>query len=103
MFGFQEVQQDILETFVDRAQLRPLTQPTLLPNGKRIPGLKLDHPRQLAVMHALLRFSHTPPATPLLPPSSIPKPPRLWAAPPRPHRAAESHSGGTEGNDPHTY
>jgi len=52
------VQQDILETFVDRAQLRQLTQPTLLPNGKRIPGLKLDHPRQLALMHALLPFSH---------------------------------------------
>ena len=55
---YQEVQQDILETFVDRAQLRQLTQPTLLPNGKRIPGLKLDHPRQRALMHALLRFSH---------------------------------------------
>src|SRR6516164_489938 len=55
---YQEVQQDILETFVDRAQLRQLTQPTLLPNGKRIPGLKLDHPRQLALMHALLRFAY---------------------------------------------
>ena len=29
-----------------------------LPNGKRIPGLKLNHPRQLAVMHALVRFAH---------------------------------------------
>src|SRR5439155_26549025 len=28
------------------------------PNGKRIPGLKLDHPRQLAVMHALVRFAN---------------------------------------------
>jgi len=55
---YLEVQQDILETFVDRGQLRQLSQPTLLPNGKRIPGLKLDHPRQLALMHALLRFSH---------------------------------------------
>lgn len=27
-------------------------------NGKRIPGLKLDHPRQLALMQALVRFSH---------------------------------------------
>jgi DNA-binding transcriptional ArsR family regulator len=52
------VQQDILETFVDRGQLRQLSQPTFLPNGRRIPGLKLDHPRQLALMHALLRFSH---------------------------------------------
>jgi hypothetical protein len=52
------VQQDILETFVDRGQLRHLAEPTRLPNGKRIPGLKLDHPRQLAVMHALVRFAH---------------------------------------------
>lgn len=52
------VQQDILETFVDRGQLRQLTAPTRLPNGKRIPGLKLDHPRQLALMHALVRFAH---------------------------------------------
>jgi hypothetical protein len=52
------VQQDILETFVDRGQLRQLAAPTQLPNGKRIPGLKLDHPRQLALMHALVRFAH---------------------------------------------
>lgn len=56
--GYLNVQQDILETFVDRGQLRQLAQPTILPNGKRIPGLKLDHPRQLAAMHALVRFSH---------------------------------------------
>jgi hypothetical protein len=55
---YLDVQQDILETFVDRGQLRQLTQPTVLPNGKRIPGLKLHHPRQLALMHALVRFSH---------------------------------------------
>ena len=52
------VQQDILETFVDRGQLRQLAEPTRLPNGKRIPGLTLDHPRQLALMHALVRFAH---------------------------------------------
>jgi len=52
------VQQDILETFIDRGQLRQLAEPTRLSNGKRIPGLKLDHPRQLAVMHALVRFAH---------------------------------------------
>lgn len=52
------VQQDILETFLDRGQLRQLAEPTHLPNGKRIPGLKLDHPRLLAVMHALVRFAH---------------------------------------------
>jgi hypothetical protein len=52
------VQQDILETFVDRGQLRQLAEPTRLPSGRRIPGLKLDHPRQLALMHALVRFAH---------------------------------------------
>ena len=55
---YLDVQQDILETFVDRGQLRQLAQPTILDNGKRIPGLKLDHPRQLALMHALVRFAH---------------------------------------------
>jgi hypothetical protein len=55
---YQEVQQDILESFLNRGELRSLGQPTLLANGKRIPGLKLDHPRQLAVMSALVRFSH---------------------------------------------
>jgi len=50
--NYLEVQQDILENFVDRGQLRKLSQPTLLANGERIPGLKLDHPRQLALMHA---------------------------------------------------
>jgi hypothetical protein len=55
---YLHVQQDILETFIDRGQLQHLHAPTVLPNGKRIPGLKLDHPRQLAVMQALVRFSH---------------------------------------------
>jgi hypothetical protein len=41
-----------------RGQLRKLTEPTVLPSGKRIPGLKLDNPRQLALMHALVRFAH---------------------------------------------
>ena len=56
--NYQNIQQDILETFVDRGQLRKLAEPTDPPNGKRIPGLKLDHPRQLALMHALVRFAH---------------------------------------------
>jgi len=43
---------------VDREQLHQLTQPTILPNGRRIPGLKLDQPRQLALMHSLLRFCY---------------------------------------------
>jgi hypothetical protein len=56
--NYLEVQQDILETFVDRGELRQLAQPTITASGKRIPGLKLDHPRQLAIMQALVRFSH---------------------------------------------
>jgi hypothetical protein len=55
---YHDVQQDVLETFVDRGQLRKLAEPTILPNGRRIPGLKLDHPRQLAVMHSLVRFAN---------------------------------------------
>src|SRR5207344_1244900 len=58
--NYLEVQQDILETFVDRGQLRKLTKPTLTPSGKRIPGLKLDNPRQRALMHALVRFAQIP-------------------------------------------
>jgi len=41
-----------------RQVLHNLTQPTVLPGGKRIPGLTLDHPRQLALMHALVCFAH---------------------------------------------
>ncbi len=56
--NYHNVQQDVLETFVDRGQLLKLAEPTILPSGKRIPGLKLDHPRQLAVMHSLVRFAN---------------------------------------------
>jgi len=56
--NYLNVQQDILESFIDRGQLRELAEPTITPAGKRIPGLKLDHPRQLALMHALVRFAH---------------------------------------------
>jgi hypothetical protein len=56
--NYLNIQQDILGTFVDRGQLRQLAAATILPNGKRIPGLKLDHPRQLALMHALVRFAN---------------------------------------------
>lgn len=55
---YHDVQQDVLETFIDRGQLRKLAEPTILPSGRRIPGLKLDHPRQLAVMHSLVRFAN---------------------------------------------
>src|SRR5271165_5099509 len=56
--NYLNVQQDIVETFIDRGQLRKLAQPTVTATGKRIPGLKLDNPRQLALMHALVRFTH---------------------------------------------
>jgi hypothetical protein len=56
--NYLDIQQDILETFIDRGQLRQLRQTTVYPSGKRIPGLKLDEPRQLALMQALVRFSH---------------------------------------------
>ena len=56
--NYLNAQQDIIETFIDRGQLRKLAQPTITATGKRIPGLKLDNPRQLALMHALVRFSH---------------------------------------------
>ena len=56
--NYLTVQQDILESFLDRGQLRQLAAPTILASGKRVPGLKLDHPRQLALMHALVRFAN---------------------------------------------
>lgn len=55
--NFRNSQQDILETFLDRGQLHRLAQPTLT-GQKRVPGLKLNDPRQLALMHALVSFSH---------------------------------------------
>ena len=55
--NYLDIQQDILQTFVDRGQLQNLAQPTYTPSGKRIPGLKLDNPRQRALMHALVRFA----------------------------------------------
>ena len=60
--NYLNIQQDILETFVDRGQLHRLAKPTITATGKRIPGLKLDNPRQLALMHALVRFAQIPPA-----------------------------------------
>ena len=43
--NYHNAQQDVMETFIDRGQLRKLAEPTILSNGRRIPGLKLDHPR----------------------------------------------------------
>jgi hypothetical protein len=52
------IQQDVLETYVDRGQLARLRQPTITASGRRTPGLKLDDPRLLAVMQALTCFVH---------------------------------------------
>src|SRR2546425_3721567 len=55
--AYLDVQQDILETFIDRGQFQRLSEPTVLANGKRVPGWKPNHRRQLALMQALVRFS----------------------------------------------
>jgi hypothetical protein len=55
---YLDVQQDVLETFVDRGQLAELRQPTVTPGGHRTPGLKLDDPRLLAVLQALTCFAY---------------------------------------------
>jgi hypothetical protein len=47
-----------LEVHCPRLATKKLAEPTITATGKRIPGLKLDHPRQLALMHALVRFAH---------------------------------------------
>src|SRR5436309_4216616 len=60
--SYLDIQQDILETFIDRGHLQRLARPTVTPSGKRIPGLKLENPRQLALMHALVRFAQIPAA-----------------------------------------
>jgi hypothetical protein len=54
---YLDVQQDVLETFVDRGQLERLRQPTVSTSGRRTPGLKLDDPRLLAVLQALTCFA----------------------------------------------
>src|SRR5258708_38824625 len=48
--SYQDVQQDILETFVDRGQLQRLAPPTITPTGKPTPAPKLAHPPQPALM-----------------------------------------------------
>ena len=70
--NYLDIQQDILETFIDRGQLQRLAKPTITATGKRIPGLKLDNPRQLALMHALVRFARSRPPTPSARAKAIP-------------------------------
>jgi hypothetical protein len=55
---YLEIQQDVLETWVDRGQLDRLRQPQTSDSGRRTPGLRLDDRRLLAVMQALVAFSN---------------------------------------------
>jgi len=55
---YLDVQQDVLETYIDRGQLRRLREATVAPSGRRTPGLKIDDPRLLGLMQALTRFAH---------------------------------------------
>jgi hypothetical protein len=52
------VQQDILETLLDRGPLGQLSGPTIPAGRQHIAGLKFDHPRQLALRQALVCFAH---------------------------------------------
>src|SRR5262249_54412500 len=70
--NYLDVQQDILETFVDRGQLRKLAEPTITTAGKRIPGLKLDPRRHLASSHAWVRFPPISPVNPFTTPETPP-------------------------------
>jgi hypothetical protein len=53
---YLEVQQDVLETFVDRGQLQRLQEPTVSATGRRTPGIRLTDQRLLAVMAAVVNF-----------------------------------------------
>jgi hypothetical protein len=55
---FEEVQQDVLATYVDRGQLEQLRQSSVSASGRRVPGLHLDDPRLLAVLQAILCFAY---------------------------------------------
>ena len=55
---YLEVQQDVLETYVDRDQLQRLRSPSVSPSGRRTPGIKLDDLRLLGVMQALTCFAY---------------------------------------------
>ena len=85
--NYLKVQQDILETFIDRGELRKLAQPTITSTGKRVPGLKLDNPRQLAACMPSYASPILPPPIPLPPhkstlsssrPSDVPRNAIRW-------------------------
>jgi hypothetical protein len=55
---YLQVQQDILATFVDRGELLKMRQPSFTPTGRRLPGMRIDDPRLMAVVHAFLCFAY---------------------------------------------
>jgi len=55
---FLDVEQDVLTSYLDRGQLEQMRQPTVSPSGRRTPGLRLDDPRLLAVLQAVLCFAY---------------------------------------------
>jgi hypothetical protein len=55
---YQEAQQDVLASSIDRGQLERLRQPTVSAAGRRTPGLRVDDARLLAVLQALTGFAY---------------------------------------------
>jgi len=55
---YLEVQQDILATYVDRGQLQELRRPSTSVNGRRVPGMRVDDPRLIAVLQAITCFAY---------------------------------------------
>jgi hypothetical protein len=53
---YENVQQDVLATYLDRGQLQELRQPSVSTAGRRVPGLHVDDPRLIAVLQALTCF-----------------------------------------------
>jgi hypothetical protein len=55
---YQDAQQDVLASPIDRGQLERLAQPSVSASGRRTPGLHLDDRRLLAVLQALTHFAY---------------------------------------------
>lgn len=53
-----DVQQDILASYVDRGQLQELRRPSQSAAGRRVPGMRVDDPRLMAVLQALTCFAY---------------------------------------------
>jgi len=55
---YLEVQQDVLTSYIDRGQLQQLRRPTVSPEGRRVPGMRVDDPRLMAVLQAIICFAY---------------------------------------------